>query len=345
MRAHLALVLVLSGAALGGCKSGHAEEAKAQLPALSGEPIKKPYEVKDFKPASAEAKASAAGHAVAAAVHGTPAASGGMRLTGSTSARRRSQVAAAASGMVESMLVREGDMVAEGAVIARLDSRMARLQLDQANAALAGGRAQLAGAEREVKRLSALAARNAVPRAELERAETAVDGAKAQVAAHRAAVGMAKRNVDEAVIKAPFAGMIVRRLKSEGEWVSTMPPAPLVELIEVSPLELRVEAPERLLSRLKVGDRFTAQATALGRTFEAHVTRIVADVNPANRSFLVIAEVPNADGTVPPGVFVEVTLGGAAAGAPAKADQADGADRADGADQADGADGAEGSDK
>jgi RND family efflux transporter MFP subunit len=236
----------------------------------------------------------------------TEDAAGVLHLTGTTRPHRQSAVAAQGTGMMKQRLVDAGDMVDEGQIIARLDRKNAHLRARQAAAALKAAKVQLSAAQRENKRVTQLGSSVASSRA--DQAATALEGALAGVEAAQVALDMARKAERDADVKAPYAGLVVQVLKSEGEWVTTMPPSPVIVLAEVTPIDLHVDAPEHLLSRIKVGDRVTATFDALGKTIETSVTRIIPTVKPGTRSFEVVVELPNSDRTILPGVFAEVQL-------------------------------------
>lgn len=235
--------------------------------------------------------------------------SGGViRLTGSTAPHRSSAVAANGSGLLEKMLVREGDMVKSGQAIALLDRSDAELRVRQAQAGLEGARVGLAAAQRERKRLQQLDQGAAVSQAQIDQAQTALEGAQANLTAAEVALAMAEDVRNNRTVRSPYSGLVVARLKSEGEWITTMPPSPVVQLVEIAPLDLQIEAPENLLTRVRIGDRVTAQFKWINRTVEAKVSRIVPLVQAGSRSFKVISELPNEDYAIQPGVFAEVEI-------------------------------------
>jgi RND family efflux transporter MFP subunit len=247
-------------------------------------------------------------------------ATGVLHLTGTTRPHRQSAVAAQGTGMMKQRLVDAGDMVEKGQVIARLDRKNARLRARQAAAALKAARVQLSAAQRENRRVTQLGSSVASSRA--DQAATALEGALAGVEAAQVALDMARKAERDADVKAPYAGLIVQVLKSEGEWVTTMPPSPVVVLAEVTPIDLHVDAPEHLLSRIKVGDKVIATFDSLDTTIETSVSRIIPNVKSGTRSFEVVVELPNADREILPGVFAEVQLtpsGAATKSASAKA--------------------------
>ena len=283
--------------ALTACQSGADSKAgpKASLPGT---------------PPSATSLVAPAGEGKSAAEEA--AADPGALLTGTTAARRTSQVSASGSGLLVELKVREGDFVKAGEVIAVLDRRDAALRVAQADAGLKAARVQLASTEREVARLEKLDKDQAVPTAEVDRIKSARDAAAAGVESATVAVNMAHKMAGDADVRAPFAGLVTARLKGEGEWISTMPPAPLIMLAEVDPLDLKIDVPAALLPRVKAGDAVTVRFPAIGRELTTRITRVVPQVTPQTRAFSVYAELPNEDRTLAPGLFAEVRLDGAA---------------------------------
>jgi len=285
---------VIALALLAGCNDAQGRD-KHSLPA---EPPSKP---------AATAAASASG-ATRPAVAPTGAGRETHRLTGSTTAERQSAVAAKGMGMLDKLLVKEGDRVKKGDIIARLDGTTAALQLRQAQAAVATAKVQVAAADREHKRYASLAQDGAIAGAQLDQATTGRDGAHAGLAQAEAAAAMARQALANSVVTAPYDGVVVQRLKAEGEWVTTMPPSPLIVLADTTTLNLNLQASEHLLTEVRVGDAVTVDFAAIGKQIEAEVTRVVPVVQPMTRTFTIIIELDNASGELSPGLFAEVTL-------------------------------------
>jgi RND family efflux transporter MFP subunit len=241
---------------------------------------------------------------------GLPAAprSESMRFTGTTQPIRVSQVAAKGAGLVKRIFVQEGDYVEQGAPIAELDATHAALQKRQAKASIRAARVQVEAAEREQRRMAKLSDLQATPQAQVDMASTSAEAAEAQLELARAGLALATQAEEDAAVVAPFSGVVLDRLKNEGEWVSTMPPAPLIVLAQVEPMEVRVDVPELLRSRLVVGGELTVHLTALGRTEKAVIARIIPEVKPATRTFEVVAHLPNAGRDIPVGSYADVTL-------------------------------------
>lgn len=122
-------------------------------------------------------------------------------------------------------------------------------------------------------------------------------------------VNTAAKFLDDTSVRAPFAGLVTARLKTEGEWISTMPPAPLLVLVELDPMEVRLEAPAHLMGQIPVGTALRLRFPAVGKELVTKVTRVVPAIRAATRSFAVIAELPNPDGSLQPGLFTEAWIG------------------------------------
>lgn len=295
--ARVAHVLLLLAVALSaGCNEARGD--KAQLPA-------KPPKAATSGAPSGQAKAGAP--PAGSATPGT-GDDGSIKLTGTAAAHRQSLVSVSGMGLIVKLHVREGDFVKKGQVLCQLDASGSALRLRQAKAALELAKVQQAGAERERGRLQRLKKDNAVAGAQVDQAATGYDAASAGVAQAQAAVAMASKAVADSIVRAPFAGLVVQRLKAEGEWVSTMPPAPIIMLAEVDPLDVTIQAPEHLMTKIQKGDPVSVHFAATDKTVAATVTRVVPMVRPPARSFTVIVELPNPDGELQPGLFAEVTF-------------------------------------
>jgi RND family efflux transporter MFP subunit len=294
-------LLIASILALVGCKGG-SDQTKLALPtqtaqAASSSPAVS-NEAESAKPEIAQLPEASTASAPA----------GTVRVTGSTAPRRSSAVAVNGSGLLEQMLVKEGDFIQAGQTIARLDRSDSELRVRQAQVGLDGARVSLKAAQRERNRLARLDQGSAVSQAQIDGAQTALEGAQAGMAAAEVALAIAVDANRNRSVHAPFAGLVVARLKAEGEWITTMPPSPVVQLAEIDPLDLQIDAPESLLTRIRVGDRVVARFASIGRTVDTQVSRLVPMVQTGNRSFKVFADIPNKDHSIQPGVFAEVEI-------------------------------------
>ncbi len=225
-----------------------------------------------------------------------------------TAAHRISTLSPSVPGVIESVHVNEGDHVSKGDILVTLDQANAELRYRQAAAGLRLVLAQASAAKTETKRATQLHVDKAIPTAQLDRTTAQLRFAQAGVAQAKAAVALAKRSWDDVVVRAPYDGVIARRMASEGEFAASMPPKMLVVLQEQSPIDLRISIPaadvhlvhEGTLIKVNFGDGYTP--------IEGAISRISPSLDPQTRSLTAIAELPNTRGSLRPGMFAEVEI-------------------------------------
>ena len=176
------------------------------------------------------------------------------------------RLAARRDGVIADVLVEEGARVRQGQLLAMLDDQTARSTLllaesETRQAAQLRDRAalELQAAERELRRLEPLAARETVPRHELDRARDthalamlAVAQAGAALDTARARQAVAAREVEERRIVAPRDGQIIQRQARPGNGVSTLNVTPLFLFVPDVPRIVRAELEEQVLGRVKL---------------------------------------------------------------------------------------------
>lgn len=152
---------------------------------------------------------------------------------------------------VEEVAVREGDRVAAGQVLVRLDARDLEARQGQVEAGLAEAVAVEREAEAMARRIRTLYADSAATRVQLEQAETGLARAQAAVRSARAAAAEVGAVRAYAVIAAPFAGEVVRRAVDPGAMAS--PGAPLLVVEDATRLRVRVTAAPAQVRGLRPG--------------------------------------------------------------------------------------------
>lgn len=228
-------------------------------------------------------------------------------LTGTLNAELRSELTANATGRVLKTFVERGQKVDRGALIAQLDVRSAAASAAEAKASVASAQTQLDTARAECERYDALMARGAITQQEHDRQTASCTQQLAAVAVSQARATSASIAVGDGTIRAPFAGVVTERLVSVGDFVQPM--SKVVTLIVSNPLRLKLTVPERRISEVKEGALVTFSTAALpGRTFSGTVKYLSGEVRSATRDLVVEATVPNADGALLPGMFVELKL-------------------------------------
>ncbi len=209
------------------------------------------------------------------------------------SASRSASVVAESAGEVEQILVEEGDRVSAGQVLARLDSQRLRLSLAQQRSI----EQRLA---HEAERSHNLANRQLIS-AEAE------DRARFDHAAQRATRDLAALDLAHTEIRAPFAGVITRRLIKPGQTLALHEVA--FELADFASLEARLSVPEAALAGIKVGQSAEFSADAFpGQPFRSRVQRVAAVVDAATGTAAVILAVDAAHTELRPGQMVRVRI-------------------------------------
>jgi multidrug efflux pump subunit AcrA (membrane-fusion protein) len=136
---------------------------------------------------------------------------GTIRATGSFTAKESSDVSPQVSGQIIATPVNVGDTVQSGQVIARLDDRDARAKLQQASASLQQAQASAVNAKAEAQRSAGLVKTGDISQSDYAKLTTQVDTANAQVAQAQSDVTLAKRALEESVVRAPFRGHVSER--------------------------------------------------------------------------------------------------------------------------------------
>ncbi|WP_295886154.1 efflux RND transporter periplasmic adaptor subunit [uncultured Thiohalocapsa sp.] len=216
-----------------------------------------------------------------------------ISATGTLIAPEAVTVTARTRGRVARVLFEEGDRVAAGAPLLRLARERAAARVDEA-------KAQLDEQRRDLARLRELRAQDFVSATELEQAEAAAESAAA-------ALAVAEEDLDDRVLKAPFAGIIGRRLVSPGALLE--PGTPVADLRRNDPLDLLLDVPETALGRVTLGQRVTGTTPAYpDRAFRGEVTFVGTRVSRDTRTLPLEATFPNPDGALKPGMFLQAAL-------------------------------------
>jgi RND family efflux transporter MFP subunit len=212
-----------------------------------------------------------------------PAATGSiLDASGYVVARRQATVSSKITGKVVEVLIEEGQRVEDGEVIARLDETNARAAVAQTAAVVEQQRASLAAMQ--------VALDNAVPSFDRSRRQFAAafisaqafDDAKAShdvaranldvaaraVSVAEASLALAQRNLDDTVVRAPFAGIVTVKAAQEGEMVSPVSAGGgftrtgIGTIVDMSSLEVEVDVSENFISRVATGQRATITLNA-----------------------------------------------------------------------------------
>ncbi len=291
------LLLIALVASLGACKKSKDGGGKAELPPASGEGARPLPDIAPQTPVASDAGPATAG------------ADDESKTTGSLVAKSQVTIGAKASGTLTAIHFDEGDPVKKGDVLFRVDASNAALMRKQAQTQLAGAKLQLKTAQREYDRIKALVDQNAAPRVQLDGLDSQVQGAHLAITAAQNTLALASKQIADATVRSPMAGVVLTKLMNVGEYATLMPPSPVLVLQDQSSLDLEFNLPERSLAAIHVKDKITVSIPALGLTRTAEITEISPMVNPVTRTLKFTAALANKDGVLKPGLMAEVTMG------------------------------------
>jgi membrane fusion protein (multidrug efflux system) len=241
-----------------------------------------------------------------------------VETVGSLLAWEESQVKAEVAGTVDKLSADLGDRVKMGQILATLNAREFNLQVDQAQASLrmareneARTRAEQEEAKANAERADELYRRDLIAAQERDRWRTQyrVTQALAQLNAAdiqrlEAALGVARKKLQDATFRAPISGAVAKRHVNVGEFVKDG--AALFTLVVADPLKYTGTVPERYAPELRVGQTLQLTLEAYpGQAFSGQVTRVAPAVEVQTRSLSLEARVPNAEGRLRPGFFAK----------------------------------------
>lgn len=200
---------------------------------------------------------------------------GGGRLRVQLVAVRQTSLSSEIAAKVDRLPLREGDSFREGELLAGFDCSLLQAQLNKAEATAEAARSTL----KVNRRLAGL---DSISTLEVEQAEAKVKETEAEVAAMRV-------TVSKCSLTAPFSGRVARLYVDQHQFLQ--PGKQMMDILDTGRLEVRLIAPSRLLSWLRVGNRFSVRIEELGRSYTARVVRVGAKIDPLSQSVPVIGEI------------------------------------------------------
>jgi RND family efflux transporter MFP subunit len=224
------------------------------------------------------------------------------------------------SGILEEIHVDLGDKVEQGQLIARIEDEQFVRRLDQAQANLQLGIAQVKKAQlsfeavdREFKRTEASKREGLISDQELDAVRARHDAASADLNIATAESARAKSAHEEAQwnlrntqIPAPISGVIDQRQVDAGTLVS--PQSTLCTIVQLDPVRVRAHVPENRLGVAETGQTAQIDITSLGLRTEGKVERVAPTINTLTQTSEIIVQAANGDGKLRPGMSAKVTF-------------------------------------
>jgi RND family efflux transporter MFP subunit len=265
---------------------------------------------------------------------------------GTLAAEERAELGFKVAGRIRRFAVDLGSRVPAGAVLAELEKTDYELRLEQAQAAVEQARARLGlppvgeddavvpenvGTVRQAKArleeatanlirgkelldegilarsaFDALEATHKVAESLYNDALEEVNNRRGVLSERRSALALAEQNLQATELRAPFPGGVQQRRAGIGEFVAAG--APVVTLVQVSPLRLRLDVPEREAGNIHKGQAVTVRVEGDVVAWPGTIIRLSPALEESNRSLTVEAEVDNSKGLLRPGSFARAEI-------------------------------------
>jgi len=215
-----------------------------------------------------------------------------LRMSGTIEAERSTALSFAVPGTVEQVFVDVGNSVRRGQVVARLTPT-------SFEHALGIALAQRERAADVVRRLEPMHTNRTVPEVKWVEAQTTLESAE-----H--AVEIARKNLNDAVLRAPEDGVVAHRNVEPGATVA--PGFPAFQLVRTRSVRAVAPVPENQVAKIRVGQPGRVMVAALGREFTGNVHEIGVLADPLTRTYPVKIALSNPEGALKVGMVVDVFL-------------------------------------
>jgi RND family efflux transporter MFP subunit len=230
----------------------------------------------------------------------------GLAVSGTVKAVNYAVIKARVAGELKEVVAREGDAVKAGDVLARIDPTEYQRRWQQAAETAAAAKSQMEIAQRAWDSNKALVDQGFISKAAMDNSIASYQGA---IASHKAAIAgadVARKALDDATLRAPFAGIVSGRAAQVGERVAI--DAKIMELVDLSLLEVEVPLSPSESMDVRVGQIASLQIEDRQALVGAKVKRISPSAQVGSRSVLIYLALDKAEG-LRHGLFAKGILG------------------------------------
>lgn len=207
----------------------------------------------------------------------------------------------------------DGAKVKEGDLLFTLDSRQIDAQIEQAQGALARDQAQLAGAQRDLRRFNELIGKGATTQVNVDNARTQADILAGTIKADQSALENLQVQKSYTLIRAPVTGRISAANVKVGNFVRPADTAPLATINQMAPVYVSFAVPQRVLGDLRdamkeASTKVVATIPGSGRSESGKVAMVENTVDASTGMVTVRGIMDNANETLWPGTLVQTRL-------------------------------------
>ena len=228
----------------------------------------------------------------------------GPAISGALQPETDATVRAEISGSIVQTLVEQGQRVAKGQLLVRIDDSAVRDAALSARSAVMTAQNNLEVAQRELERNEALLKAGAIAERNVEQSRAQVTTARGQLANAQAQLSSAQKQLENTRILSPFDGIVSARPVNAGDVVS--PGTALITIVDPRTMRLEASVPAEALPSVRLGAPVDFTVTGYpNRHFSGRVTRINPVADPTTRQVRILASLPNQGGTLVGGLFAE----------------------------------------
>lgn len=227
-------------------------------------------------------------------------------MSGSLRAVNQAAVKAKVAGDVREVLVREGESVQAGQVLVRMDTSEYQSRVGQAQGAMLATRGQLDIAGKARDNNQALLAKGFISQNAFDNAASQFDIAQANVASASSMLDVARKALNDTIIRAPIAGIVSSRTVQPGEKVPV--DFRLLDVVDLQRMELEASVPTTEIVNVTIGQEVQVRVEGLTTPLAGKVVRINPATQVGSRSILAYVQVDNPQGLLRSGMFGEAQL-------------------------------------
>ena len=233
----------------------------------------------------------------------------GLAVSGTLKAVNSAVVKARVAGELQGLSVREGDFVKAGQVLARIEASEYQSRVRQFQEQAGSAQAQIDIVQRQYDNNQALVAQGFISKTALDTSLGNLNAARANHQAALAAVDVAKKSLDDTVLRGPLSGQVSQRLAQSGERVGV--DARVLEIVDLRRLELEASLGAADALSVQPGQNAVLRLEGSAQTVTATVARTNPSAQAGSRSVLVYLSIDNTamQAGLRQGLFAQGTLG------------------------------------
>ncbi|MFM0355305.1 efflux RND transporter periplasmic adaptor subunit [Paraburkholderia nemoris] len=229
-----------------------------------------------------------------------------LPLTGSLRAVTQAAVKSKVAGSALNVMVREGDPVKTGQILAKIDARDYVARAEQTRGQMVAMAGQLDIAKQTLDNNRVLVEKGFISKNAFDTAQSQYQIARANLDAAKAALASSNLSLDDTVVRSPLDGQIASRSVEPGEKVAV--DTKLFDVVDLRTLELEAPVPVGEIGRVRIGQPIQIAFDGIDAPIQGAITRINPAAQAGSRSIMVYVQVANPAGTLRVGMFGTGTI-------------------------------------